>query len=83
MSHFGKHCSMTERRADEATREVVAWLKCEYMQDKLGQVFAGTISAVTGFGIFVELDDIYVEGLVHVTSLKNDYYTFDAVKHRL
>ncbi len=83
MSRLGKHCSQTERRADEATREVVAWLKCEYMQDKLGQVFRGRISAVTGFGIFVELDDIYVEGLVHVTSLRNDYYAFDAIKHRL
>lgn len=83
MNRLGKHSSMTERRADDATREVVAWLKCEYMQDKLGQVFSGRISAVTSFGIFVELDDIYVEGLVHVTSLKNDYYTFDAVKHRL
>ena len=83
MNRLGKHCSSTERRADEATREVVAWLKCEYMQDKLGQVFRGRISAVTGFGIFVELDDIYVEGLVHVTSLKNDYYAFDATKHRL
>lgn len=83
MSRLGKHCSATERRADEATREVVSWLKCEYMQDKLGQVFRGRISAVTGFGIFVELDDIYVEGLVHVTSLKNDYYAFDPIKHRL
>ncbi len=83
MNRLGKHSSMTERRADEATREVVAWLKCEYMQDKVGQVFKGRISAVTSFGIFVELDDIFVEGLVHVTSLKNDYYTFDAVKHRL
>jgi ribonuclease R len=83
MNKLGKHCSATERRADEATREVVSWLKCEYMQDKLGQVFPGRISAVTGFGIFVELDDIYVEGLVHVTSLKNDYYAFDAAKHRL
>lgn len=83
MARLGKHCSTTERRADEATREVVAWLKCEYMQDKLGSVFQGTISAVTGFGLFVELDDIYVEGLVHVTSLKNDYYQFDAVKHRM
>ncbi|KTD45798.1 Exoribonuclease R [Legionella rubrilucens] len=83
MNRLGRHCSATERRADEATREVVAWLKCEYMQDKLGQVFKGTISAVTGFGIFVELDEIYVEGLVHVTSLRNDYYAFDAVKHRL
>lgn len=83
MNRLGKHSSMTERRADEATREVIAWLKCEYMQDKLGQVFKGRISAVTSFGIFVELDEVYVEGLVHVTSLKNDYYTFDAVKHRL
>ena len=83
MNRLGKHSSMTERRADEATREVVAWLKCEYMQDKLGQVFKGRISAVTSFGIFVELDDIYVEGLVHVTSLKNDYYNYDSVKHRL
>lgn len=83
MSRLGKHCSTTERRADEATREVVAWLKCEFMQDKLGQVFQGRISAVTGFGIFVELDDFYIEGLVHVTSLKNDYYAFDPVNHRL
>ncbi|WP_045107200.1 ribonuclease R [Legionella hackeliae] len=83
MSRLGKHCSATERKADEATREVVSWLKCEYMQDKLGQVFQGTISAVTGFGIFVELNEIYVEGLVHITSLRNDYYAFDAVKHRL
>ena len=83
MNRLGKHSSMTERRADDATREVVSWLKCEYMQDKLGQEFSGRISAVTSFGIFVELDEIYVEGLVHVTSLKNDYYTFDSVKHRL
>jgi ribonuclease R len=83
MSRLGKHCSVTERRADEATREVVSWLKCEFMQDKLGQVFQGTISAVTSFGIFVELNDVFVEGLVHVTALKNDYYAFDPVKHRL
>ncbi|KGP62994.1 ribonuclease R [Legionella norrlandica] len=83
MNRLGKHSSMTERRADDATREVITWLKCEYMQDKLGQVFKGRISAVTSFGIFVELDEIYVEGLVHVTSLKNDYYTFDSAKHRL
>jgi ribonuclease R len=83
MNRLGKHSSVTERRADDATREVVSWLKCEYMQDKLGQVFSGRISAVTSFGIFVELDEVYVEGLVHVTSLKNDYYTFDSVKHRL
>lgn len=83
MNRLGKYASMTERRADEATREVVTWLKCEYMQDKLGQIYKGRISAVTSFGIFVELDEVYVEGLVHVTSLKNDYYNFDSVKHRL
>lgn len=83
MNKFGKHCSVTERRADEATRDVVSWLKCEYMQDKLGQVFKGRITAVTGFGIFVELETVFVEGLVHVTALKNDYYRFDATRHRL
>lgn len=83
MNRLGKHCSSTERRADDATREVISWLKCEYMQDKIGQVFHGKISAVTGFGIFVELNDVYVEGLVHVTALKSDYYSFDATKHRL
>jgi len=79
----GEHCSMTERRADDATRDVVDWLKCEYMQDKVGESFAGRISTVTSFGIFVELNDIYVEGLVHVTALGNDYFHFDAAKHRL
>ncbi len=83
MNRLGKYTSMTERRADEATREVVAWLKCEYMQDKLGQVFSGHISAVTSFGIFVELDEVFVEGLVHITSLKNDYYQYEATNHRL
>ncbi len=83
MKQFGQHCSSTERRADDATREVTAWLKCEYLQDKIGEEYTGRISGVTGFGIFVELDQIYVEGLVHVTGLKNDYYRFDAAKHRL
>lgn len=83
MKILGQHCSDTERRADEAVREVVAWLKCEFLQDKLGQEFNGRISAVTSFGIFVELDEVYVEGLVHVTGLQNDYYRFDASKHRL
>jgi ribonuclease R len=76
-------CSMTERRADEATRDVLTWLKCIYMKDKLGQVFEGTISAVTSFGLFVMIKDVYVEGLVHVTALKNDYYQYDAIRHRL
>lgn len=83
MERMGEHCSMTERRADEATRDASLWLKCEYMQDKLGAEFDGIISGVTGFGVFVELKDIYVEGLLHITSLKNDYYSFDPAKHRL
>jgi ribonuclease R len=79
----GDHCSNTERRADEATRDAESWLKCEYMQDKLGEEFDGTISSVTSFGLFVELDDIYIDGLVHITSLDNDYYHFDPVGRRL
>ncbi len=80
---LGEHCSMTERRADDATREAVDWLKCEFMMDRIGQTFDGIITGVTGFGIFVELADIYVEGLVHVTALQNDYYQYDAARHRL
>jgi len=83
MVGLGEHCSMTERRADEATRDAVDWLKCEYMMDKVGEEFDGIISSVISFGLFVELNDIYVEGLVHVTSLENDYYRFDPVGHRL
>lgn len=83
ISALGQHCSHTERRADEATRDAVAWLKCEYMQDKLGQRFTGTISGITSFGLFVELDRVYVEGLVHISNLKSDYYDFDASNHRL
>ncbi len=80
---LGEHCSMTERRADDATRDAVDWLKCEYMMDKIGEVYDGVISSVTGFGLFVELEQIYVEGLVHVTALGNDYFHFDPAKHRL
>ncbi len=80
---LGEHCSMTERRADDATRDVEAWLKCFYMRDHLGSVFDGTISSVTGFGIFVSLDDIYTEGLVHVSELGADYFHFDAAKHTM
>ena len=83
MARFGEQCSMTERRADEATRDVEAWLKCEYMMDKVGECFDGIVSGVTSFGLFVELQGIYVEGLVHVTSLSNDYYHFDPIKHCL
>lgn len=80
---LGEHCSMTERRADEAVREVVSWLKCEFMMDKVGKVFSGRISGVTGFGIFVTLTEIDVEGLVHISHLPSDYYQFDAVRHEL
>ena len=83
MQQLGEHCSANERRADEATRDVVNWLKCEYMMDKIGEEFSGIISAVTGFGFFVELQNIYVEGLVHITSLKQDYFHFDATSHHL
>jgi len=80
---LGEHCSTNERRADDATRDAVSWLKCEYMMDKVGEVYPGTISSVTSFGLFVELDEIFVEGLVHVTALSNDYYHFDPAGHRL
>ncbi|TXK96806.1 ribonuclease R [Methylococcaceae bacterium HT1] len=80
---LGEHCSANERRADEATRDVISWLKCEYMQDKIGESFAGIISAVTSFGFFVELSDLYVEGLVHVTSLGQDFFKFDPASHQL
>jgi ribonuclease R len=82
-SELGLHCSMTERRADDATRDVEAWLKCYYMQDRIGETFKGTISGITPFGAFVALDEVYVEGLVHVSELGNDYFHFDAGRHAL
>lgn len=83
MTDVGAHCSMTERRADEATRDAMDWLKCEFMRDRVGEEFDGIIASVTAFGLFVELQNIYIEGLVHVTALKNDYYQYDATKHRM
>jgi len=83
MIKLGDHCSMASRRADEATRDVSDWLKCEFMKERVGEVHEGIISGVTGFGVFVELSDMYIEGLVHITALKNDYYQFDAAGHRL
>ncbi|SFE66863.1 ribonuclease R [Nitrosomonas sp. Nm166] len=80
---LGNHCSMTERRADEATRDVESWLKCFYMQDKIGECFDGVVSSVTAFGLFVALDNVYVEGLVHISELPSDYFHFDATKHML
>jgi ribonuclease R len=79
----GAHCSANERRADEASRDVEAWLKCRYMRDHLGEEFAGTVSAVTSFGLFVQLDALYVEGLVHITELGGEYYRFDEVRQEL
>ena len=83
MERLGQHCSMTGRRADEATRDAIAWLKCDFMLDKIGDEFDGAITGVTNFGVFVQLEDVFVEGLVHVTALENDYYEFDETKHRL
>lgn len=83
LEHLGEQCSQNERRADEASRDVVSWLKCEFMQDRVGENFDGLITAVTSFGLFVELTDVYVEGLVHITALPADYYNFDAVHHSL
>ena len=83
MITLGESCSANERRADDATRDVVSWLKCEYMMDKIGEVFPGIISAVTSFGFFVELAEIYVEGLVHISNLGQDYYHFDPTSHQL
>lgn len=81
--HLGVHCSMTERRADDATRDVTNWLKCFYMQDKVGEVFSGTVAGVTSFGLFVALDEVYVEGLLHVTDLGNDYFIHDKARHEM
>nr|WP_199067662.1 ribonuclease R [Chromobacterium sp. ASV5] len=75
-AQLGEHCSMTERRADDASRDVESWLKTYYMRDKVGEIFQGKISAVTGFGVFVLLDDVYVEGLVHISELGKDYFHF-------
>ncbi len=83
MAVFGEQCSMTERRADDATRDVDAWLKCEYLQSHIGEQFAGVVAAVTSFGLFVELKDLYIEGLVHISALPGDYYHYDNAKQRL
>ncbi|WP_445497971.1 ribonuclease R [Photorhabdus sp. SF281] len=83
MLQLGQHCSMAERRADEATRDVADWLKCDFMQDQVGNTFTGIITSVTGFGFFVRLNDLFIDGLVHVSTLNNDYYHFDNVGQRL
>lgn len=83
MDLLGEHCSMTERRADDATRDVADWLKCEYMQDHVGEVFEGVISSVTAFGLFVRLNELFIDGLIHVSTLDNDYYRFDPARQML
>src|SRR5580698_1764090 len=80
---LGLHCSANERRADEASRDVEAWLKCYFMRDKLGEEYGGMVSGVTSFGIFVQLDALFIEGLVHVTELGSDYFQYDEVKNEL
>ena len=80
---IGLNCSMTERRADEATRDVDNWLKCYYMKERIGEEFDGTIAAVVPFGVFVALDSVYVEGLVHVSELGVDYFQYDNIKHQM
>ncbi|WP_394243597.1 ribonuclease R [Vibrio astriarenae] len=83
MDVFGEQCSMTERRADDATREVADWLKCEYMQDHVGEELEGVIANVTSFGFFVRLSDLHIDGLVHISNLANDYYQYDPIGQRL
>jgi len=79
----GNHCSANERRADEASRDVEAWLKCKFMREHLGEEYGGTVSAVTSFGLFVTLDELYVEGLVHITELGGEYFRFDEARQDL
>ncbi|NOH50522.1 ribonuclease R [Vibrio rotiferianus] len=83
MDFYGEQCSMTERRADDATREVADWLKCEYMQDHVGDELDGVIANVTSFGFFVRLTELHIDGLVHISTLANDYYQFDPIGQRL
>lgn len=83
MKTFGEHCSGTERRADEATRDAITFLKCEYLSHRLGEEYEAVVTAATNFGLFVELDPLYVEGLVHITELGEDYFHYDASRHCL
>ena len=79
MVAIGEQCSMTERRADDATRDVVSWLKCQFMESHIGDVFEGVISGVANFGLFIQLNELHIDGLVHVANLDSDYYHFDEV----
>ncbi|MDH3634495.1 MAG: ribonuclease R [Gammaproteobacteria bacterium] len=83
MTVLGESCSRYERRADDATRDAEDWLKCEFLQKHIGKQYSGIVTGVTNFGLFVQLDDLLIDGLVHVTALKRDYYQFDPAYHRL
>ncbi|MDB5974037.1 MAG: rnr, partial [Nevskia sp.] len=83
METLGTHCSMAERRADDATRDVSTWLKCEFMRHHVGEEFAGVITSVASFGLFIELEGLYIEGMVHVSNLQDDFFEFDARHQRL
>ena len=83
MERLGQITSAHEKRAEDATREVEAWLKCQFMEDHLGNEYMGVITGVTNFGVFVQLEELLIDGLVHVTSLLNDYYHFDPGSQRL
>jgi ribonuclease R len=83
LAHMGEHCSLCERRADDASRDSADALKCYFMLDKVGESFQGTISGVNSFGLFVELDEIFITGLIHITALDRDYFIFDPIGHRL
>lgn len=83
LTQFGQHCSMAERRADDAVRIVTDWLKCDFMQGKIGHIFTGIISSVTSFGLFVRINDIFIDGLVHISNLGNNCYNLDPARHRL
>ncbi|HYL87933.1 MAG TPA: ribonuclease R [Burkholderiales bacterium] len=80
---LGRHCSETERRADDASRDVESWLKCYYMKDHVGEIFSGTITGVVPFGLFVTLDEYFVDGLVHISELGRDYFEYDGARHML
>lgn len=83
MAEMGEHMSVTERRANDATRDVEQWLKCEYMRDKVGETFDGIISGIASFGIFIELVEVYTEGMISIRDLKDDFYAFDDIHHQL
>jgi ribonuclease R len=83
MTSLGESCSRFERRAEDASRDAADWLKCEYLMKHIGQQFHGIVTSVTSFGLFVQLEELLIDGLVHVTALKRDYYHFDPIRHQL